>query len=605
MIKALHIISGTCVLAVLYFGRDVFQALALAAILSIALAPLTRRLTRLGLGSVPATLATVILAAVCLAGLAGALVFQLSDLTADAPRYKQALQVKAEQLRVLAERPFIALEARLQGTEGAAGAAVPDAAGQPSALAAPAARTTPPLNRPGVRDTVTRLLSQLWGPIGQAGIVLVLFIFISLEHESLQDRLIRLAGNASLSRTVQTLVDAGQGISRFFFAQVVVNIAFALAVTASLWALQVPHAVLWGALSGILRFVPYLGMLIAGAAIGLFAAAVDPGWALALWCMALFLVLELLVAYLVEPRVYGHSSGLSPLAVIVAALFWGALWGPVGLILSTPLTLCLVVAGRHVPALAPLTTLLGAAPSVSAAQRFYQRALAGDIGAIVRDGQASLKRGSLAAYCDRVLIPALALAMPDIQTGRINDEQLDRLRKAIAEATEALTAPGSGVQGRRRPVPLLDTNVGAHLRKLRQARSGQWQGSLDVPAHSVILCAGLGSDREDFLTELLVRALSDGGADARSVVLNRPGEHPGEDKAYLVSAVILPYPDEDSIDAWLEAAADLRAGVPGASIVAIRLPLDGKLARAAEVEAAVDLVLQSFEQARAFAGAHK
>ena len=604
MIKAIHIISGSCVLAVLYFGRDVFQALALAAILSIALAPLTRRFTRLGLGRVPATLATVILAAVCLAGLAGALVFQLSDLTADVPRYKQALQVKAEQLRVLAERPFIALEARLQGSDGASAAA--PALGVSGKQAAPAA-ATPVLARPGMRDTVTRMLSQVWGPIGQAGIVLVLFIFISLERESLQDRLIRLAGNASLSRTVQTLVDAGQGISRFFFAQVVVNISFALAVTASLWALQVPHAVLWGALSGILRFVPYLGMLIAGAAIGLFSAAVDPGWALAVWCMALFLVLELLVAYLVEPRVYGHSSGLSPLAVIVAALFWGALWGPVGLILSTPLTLCLVVAGRHVPALAPLTTLLGAAPSVSAAQRFYQRALAGDIAAIVRDGQAVLKRSSLAAYCDRVLIPGLTLAMPDIQTGRIDEAQLGRLRKAMAEATEALTAPGSGGPGRRRAVPLLDTNVGAHLRKLRQARSGQWQGSLDVPAHSVFLCAGLGSDRDDFLTELLVRALNDAGADARSMVLNGDGEHPGEEKAYLVSAVILPYPQEAELGAWLQAVADLRTGLPEASLVTIKLPLDGKLTRAAEasVDATVDLVLQSFEQARSFAVADR
>jgi hypothetical protein len=430
--------------------------------------------------------------------------------------------------------------------------------------------------------------------------VLVLFIFISLEHESLQDRVIRLAGDGSVSRTIQTLADAAQGISRFFFAQIAVNAAFGLAVAVSLWLLGLPHAFLWGMLSGVLRFVPYLGMLIAGAFIALFAAAVTPGWGLALTCMALFFVLEVGVAYLVEPRVYGHSSGLSPLAVIVAALFWGALWGPVGLILSTPLTLCLVVAGRHVRALSPLTTLLGAAPSVGAAQRFYQRALAGDIAAIVRDGHARLKRGSLAAYCDKVLIPGMAMVVPEIQSGRVAENQLDQLRKTIVEVTEEISAPAGSGPCKRKRVPLLDTNIGSHLRKLRQARTGQWQGSLDVPARSVILCAGLGSDREDFLSELLVRALAEGGADARSGVLNRPEDHPGDDKARLVSTVILPYPEETAVDAWLDAVAGLRKEMPHACIVVLKLPLDGKAARQAEVEKAADLVVHSFEQARAF-----
>ena len=450
-----------------------------------------------------------------------------------------------------------------------------------------------------MQDTAGRLLAQISGPIGKAGIVLVLFIFISLEHESLQDRLIRLAGDTAISRTMQTLADAAQGISRFFFAQIIVNAAFGLSVAAMLWLLGLPHAFLWGMLSAVLRFVPYLGMLIAGGLIALFAAAVDPGWTLALTSMALFLVLEVGVAYLVEPRVYGHSSGLSPLAVIVAALVWGTLWGPVGLILSTPLTLCLVVAGRHVQALAPLTTLLGAAPSVGAAQRFYPRALAGDIAAIVRDGQARLKRGSLAAYCDKVLIPGMAMAVPEIESGRVAEQQLDQLRKTIVEVTEEISAPSADGPCKRKRVPLMDKNIGSHLRKLRQARTGQWQGSLDVPARSVTLCAGLGSDREDFLSELLVRALAEGGADARSVALNRPEDHPGDDKAQLVSNVILPYPEEAHVDAWLDAVAGLRASMPHACIVVLKLQLDGRIPRQPDVEQAVDLVVQSCEQARA------
>jgi predicted PurR-regulated permease PerM len=596
--RPLHIISATCLLAILYFGRDVLQSLALAAILSAAVAPLTRRFTRLGLSRAPATLVTVIMAALVLAGLGAVMVGQFANLTDDLPSYRKELRAKTKQLQRMAERPLATLEARLQVVD------------VPGALyAAPAAsRATAPAQagvagaqpRPSVQDTAGRLLSQISGPLGKAGIVLVLFIFISLEHESLQDRLIRLAGDTAISRTMQTLADAAQGISRFFFAQIVVNAAFGLSIAVTLWLLGLPHAFLWGMLSGVLRFVPYLGMLIAGSLIAMFAAAVDPGWTLALTCMALFLVLEVGVAYLVEPRVYGHSSGLSPLAVIVAALVWGTLWGPVGLILSTPLTLCLVVAGRHVQALSPLTTLLGAAPSVGAAQRFYQRALAGDIAAIVRDGQARLKRGSLAAYCDKVLIPGMAMAVPEIESGKVGDGQLDQLRKTIVEVTEEISAPSTDGPCKRKRVPLMDKNIGSHLRKLRQARTGQWQGSLDVPARSVTLCAGLGSDREDFLSELLVRALAEGGADARSVALNRPEDHPGEDKAHLVSTVILPYPEEASVPAWLDAVAALRASMPQACIVALKLRLDGKIARQAEVEKAVDLVVQSFEQARAF-----
>lgn len=596
--RSLHIISATCVLAILYFGRDVLQSLALAAILSIAVAPLTRRFARLGLSRAPATLVTVIMAALCLAGLGAVMVGQFASLTDDLPSYRKELRAKTRQLQRLAERPLATLEARLQ---------VADVTGSPFAAPAPGARAAQgqvpaasPQPRPTVQDSATRLLSQISGPLGKAGIVLVLFIFISLEHESLQDRLIRLAGDTAISRTMQTLADAAQGISRFFFAQIVVNAAFGLAVAVTLWLMGLPHAFLWGMLSGVLRFVPYLGMLIAGAGIALFAAAVDPGWTLALACMALFLMLEVGVAYLVEPRVYGHSSGLSPLAVIVAALVWGTLWGPVGLILSTPLTLCLVVAGRHVQALAPLTTLLGAAPSVGAAQRFYQRALAGDIAAIVRDGQARLKRGSLAAYCDKVLIPGMAMAMPEIESGRVAEGQLDQLRKTIVEVTEEISAPGADGPCKRKRVPLMDKNIGSHLRKLRQSRTGQWQGSLDVPARSVTLCAGLGTDREDFLSELLVRALAEGGADARSVVLNRPEDNPGEGKADLVSTVILAYPEAAHVDAWLDAVAALRTGLPHACMVVLKLPLDSKAPRQAEVEKAVDLVVQSFEQARAF-----
>jgi hypothetical protein len=369
-----------------------------------------------------------------------------------------------------------------------------------------------------------------------------------------------------------------------------------------LWLGGVPHAILWGALSGLMRFVPYLGIMAAGAVIGVFVAAIDPGWTLALSCLALFVGLELVVANIVEPKVYGQSSGLSPLAVIISALFWGAMWGPVGLLLSTPLTLCLVVAGRHVRTLEPVAILLGDAPAVSGGQRFYQRILAGDIAAILHDAHAFLERSSFARYCDHVLLPGIVLAATDTRSGQHEKIQEERIRSAIADVAATLTPLSGGApkSRRRREVSLLDANVGAHLRQLREARLGRWQGALDVPAHSIVLCVGLASARDDLLSELLVRALREAGIDARNMSIGAETDSPGPDKADLVSTVFVNYPIETVREQWLEAVAELREGLPEAVLVTVRLPLVDPVLGQAVVEKHVDMVLRSFEEALAF-----
>jgi hypothetical protein len=350
----------------------------------------------------------------------------------------------------------------------------------------------------------------------------------------------------------------------------------------------------------MLRFVPYLGVMAAGIVIALFVAAIDPGWQLAVSCICLFIALELFVANFVEPKVYGHSSGLSPLAVIVSAVFWGAMWGPVGLLLSTPLTLCLVVAGRHVAALEPVTILLGDAPNVSGGQRFYQRALMGDTYTILRDAHAYLRRASFARYCDQVLLPGLAMARADNQAGQIDAEQVATIRATMASVAAALTLEGGTPMRsrRRRDVSLLDANLGAHLRQMREARQGRWQGSLDVPLHSVVLCAGLPAERDAILSELLVRSLREAEVDARSSTFGNDDEHP--DKAGLISTVFLPYPVEETLDQWLQVAAELRERLPQALIATIRLSIDSSTVNLALVERHVDIVLRSFEEALAF-----
>jgi len=439
----------------------------------------------------------------------------------------------------------------------------------------------------------------VWGPIGQAGLVLLLLLFILLEHESLQDRLIRLAGDAEISRTVRALADAAHGVSRFFFCQLLVNTGFGVAVGLGLWLAGLPHALLWGTLSALLRFVPFVGALAAGGLIGVFGAAAAPGWSLALKCVILFVTLELVVAHWIEPRLYAHSTGLSPLAVVVSALCWGTLWGPPGLLVATPLTVCLMVAARHVRGLAPLAMLLGQAPDVTGAQRFFLRALAGDTKAITHDAQALLQRATFARYCDQVLLPGLALAASELQLGLIDCDQQSELRYTIAEVAETLAPAGAPPARRRHRTALLDASVGAHLRHRREARLGRWQGSLDVPLGSIDLCAGLQTERDDLVAELLARALREAGMDARSVLLPLPHQEHAPDKASLVRMVFLPLPMADMLGEWKQAAAAVRVLLPQAWLVAVQLP--GDPPPPPEVRAAVDIVLHSFEAAVSFA----
>lgn len=588
------IISATCVLAVLHLGRDVLQPLALASILSLIVAPLVRRLARLGLGRAPTMLLALLLVSACVAGGGAILGSQLASVTAELPQYRAAIRHKTATLRQLAARPFARVEAELNFAQPLppAGGAKP-AAGQADA-------------RPASGDTLTQLLNVARTAIGEAGVVLVLLVFILLERESLQDRLIRLAGRGEVSRTIRALADAAQGVSRFFLSQFIVNAGFGAATGLALAAAGIPHALLWGILSGTMRFIPYLGVLAAGAVTMVFVAAVDPGWSLTLYCLALFAALELVVAHVVEPKVYGHSTGLSPLAVVVSALFWGALWGPVGLLISTPLTVCVMVAGRHVRALEPWSVLLGEAPDVTAAQRFYQRALSGDTDAIVRDAGAFLQRNGFVRYCDHVLLPGLALAAGEWRVGQIDEDQQGHIRNTIADVAETL-APAAGAPAakrRRHRVSPLDANVGAHLRQLREARLGRWQGPLDVPPRSIVLCAGLASERDDLVSELLVRALRETGVDARSVALPLPYEEHAPDKAGLISTVFIAYPlEEEELGRWTAAVAAIRALLPQALLVTTRPAASEFAVHQTAVQPHVDMVLRSFEEGLAFVAA--
>jgi hypothetical protein len=354
---------------------------------------------------------------------------------------------------------------------------------------------------------LAKVIASVWPPLETAGIVFVVLIFVLLEHESLRDRFIRLAGGGDLRATTIAVNDAGERLSRFFISQFLVNMATGLAIWLGLSLLGLGQALLWGTMTAVLRFIPYVGVWMAALCATLLAAAVDPGWSLALMTLGLFLAVEIIVAQTIEPKLYGHTTGLSPLSVVVSAIFWSWIWGPVGLVLSTPLTLCLVVAGRYIRALKVLEIMFGELPALTMPQNFYQRALSGDAHEIITSAKRYMQHKSLAEYCDGVLLPALHLAHFDLKDAAITPEEEEKVTSSIIAVIEALSGNPKWWKKRKRSSVLAGGGIGRQLRERRISDTGEWQGSFDVPAGSVVLSIGLGSAYAELATEILVRIL--------------------------------------------------------------------------------------------------
>jgi predicted PurR-regulated permease PerM len=280
-------------------------------------------------------------------------------------------------------------------------------------------------------QVIQRVITPLLDPLTTTGIIIVFVIFFLVQREDLRDRLIRLAGSTDLHRATATIEDAGQRLSRYLLAQSALNAAFGVTIGVGLALIGVPNPVLWGILAAVLRFVPYIGAIIAAAFPLALAVAVDPGWTTLILTAALFLVVELIVGQVVEPLLYGHSTGISPVAVVVSAMFWTWLWGPIGLLLSTPLTVCLDVLGRHVEQLRFLDVLLGSRPALSPAQAFYHRILSGSPDEAFEHAEDLLKIKSLSCYYDEVAIEGLRLAERDARRGMLDPNSLQKIRLAV------------------------------------------------------------------------------------------------------------------------------------------------------------------------------
>jgi len=291
---------------------------------------------------------------------------------------------------------------------------------------------------------VQSLIGPLLQPVAMAGLVIVFVIMFLLERGDLRDRLLRLAGRSGLHRTTVAMDDAAKRVSRYLLRQVVVNGCCGLPIGFGLAVIGIPNAALWGIFAALLRFIPYLGIVIAACFPVALAVAVDPGWMMLVWVILLFVAIELIVAYLLEPWVYAASTGMSSVALIVAATFWTWLWGPVGLALSTPLTVCLVVLGRHVPQLEFLEVLLGNTPVLAPDETFYQRLLADDPEEATEQAEEFVKERSLAEFFDEVAIPALLRAQVDSDDGALPPERRTIIKTGVRAMLEGLSDDGAG-----------------------------------------------------------------------------------------------------------------------------------------------------------------
>jgi predicted PurR-regulated permease PerM len=435
------------IITTLYLGREVFVPIAMAILLSFVLAPLVVLLQRWRCPRAISVVSVVLLAFMSLFSLGGVIATQMAELAGDLPRYQLTMREKIKSLRGAAAT---------SGTLERAADVLQDLGKEINKPKEPAITPAPPVQPvapgqdvkpipvevrqppPTALESIAALIAPLLRPLATTGIIAIFLIFILMQREDLRNRFIKLAGAHDLQTTTAAMDDAGSRLSRLFLMQLALNTAFGVVIGVGLWIIGIPSPVLWGVLAAVLRFVPYIGALISAVFPLILAAAVDPGWSMLLWTAALFLVVEPVVGHGIEPVLFGHSTGLSPVAVVVSATFWTALWGPVGLLLATPLTICLVVLGRHVERFHFLDVMFGDRPALSPPELFYQRLLADDPAEAVDKAEELLKERLLSTYYDEVALPGLKLAQKDLVRGTLSRLQSDKIRAAVIEVVDDL-----------------------------------------------------------------------------------------------------------------------------------------------------------------------
>ncbi len=534
------LLAVVIVVAVLLFAREVFIPLALGMLLAFLLAPLVFRLCHWGIPRVPAVLSAVVFSFILLGIIGAFMASQLTDLAHKLPEYQHNVHQKLESIRSSGSGFVIRATRILQNFGDELKPAQP-AQNQNQGKGDKPVPVEIRRNNFSPVEIIQKVLGSIVSVLLTAVIVIVFVIFMLFQQEDLRDRLIRLVGARRINTTTKALDEAGARVSRYLLAQLVINSGYGLLAGIALWLLGVPNPVLWGITAALFRYIPYLGIWIAAVMPAAVAFAVEPGWVKLPAIFGVYFGIDLLMYNFAEPFLYGSSTGVSPLAILVAAVFWTWLWGPVGLLLSTPLTVCVVVIGRYVPSLEFLGVMLGDEAVLEPETRFYQRLLAMDLEEATEIAEDFLKGRTLDELYDSLIIPALSLAERDRHQGRM-DEQRQRfifqntriLIEDLAERAEDLSA-GNPAKARN------GATGGKDSRKAAVEAGAAAAGTARPPQ---VLCLPARDEADEIAAFMLAQLLNKRGIGARALpagyLASEPLEEVSRDKPPIACVFAVP-----------------------------------------------------------------
>ncbi len=531
----LAVVVAVVAIATLYFARIVLIPFALALLFTFILTPVVKLLERIHFGRIPSALLVVLLAVGACGGVGWTVAKQFSEVVNQLPDYRANIKTKLTSLHWSSHHELDnASQTMTEIGKDLAAAPTAARAGDSGLTHRTLIRPTPepkpvPVEVVKSPELPLESMQNVLGLLASALIVLVFTIFMLIRREDLRNRLISLAGDGNLQVVTQTLDDASARVSRYLLLQFVVNTCYGIFIGVCLHFIGLPGALLWGVIVGTLRFLPYIGPPLGGIMPLLLSLAVFDGWTRPLIVLGLFVFTELIVSNLVEPLLYGIHTGISSLAILVAAIFWTAIWGPIGLVLSTPLTVCLLVVGRHVPRLRFLQILLGDEPALTPDSRFYQRLLAMDHREARQVLEKCLEGKTLEELYDSVLIPALSLAEQDRHENRLEDAN----QKFICQSTRELIDEFWEPRSQERATAVDDGEAGGASR-IAAWRDRQSQKIVCVPARD---------EADEIVAIMLAQVLETAGHRAQSIPLGTASEmlaHVEEEKPDVVCISALP-----------------------------------------------------------------
>jgi predicted PurR-regulated permease PerM len=529
------ILAGVAiVIAALYFAGDFLRPLALSLLLSFLLAPLCLRLERWKLGRVGSVVIVVALSLALVIGIGYVVTGQLVDLGRQLPKYRSNIRAKIERWRASTtgfDEPTQVLQESLKDLTKpkptsrpttdtiAAVATQPDQPVQPQVAQAVENLAGTPTSQPIQVEIKEReptpvqfmkdYIAPYMSPLGTAAMVIVFVVFVLLQREDLRDRMIRLVSRGNINITTQAMDDAATRISRYLLMQLVVNVTYGIPIGVGLWLIGVPNAMLWGLMATLLRFIPYIGPWIAATIPLLLSLAAFPDSKHFFMAVGLYVTVELISNNVVEPWLYGASTGLSATAVVISAVFWTWLWGPLGLLMSTPLTVCLVVMGKYVPQLQFLDILLGDEPVLAPHEKIYQRLLAMDQEEASDLVEEYLKEKELVELYDEILVPALGLAEHDRHRGLLDDARQKYIRQGMKELVEEVAE--------RNEVPRAEVTEPQEAQPKHDPRNGNGDADHAQPEaqQTCVLCLPARDEADEIVAMMLSQVLEQAGCAAR------------------------------------------------------------------------------------------